>query len=323
MAPTRSKSGIKPKGVGKQLNAGLGQVDAILKKQSEKRAAGRTGFVKVSDDEEEPTVARVFDLSLFCEGYVHQVEYEVEDKRSGKKGKTRTWRQDQMCLDQEEEGEPCPGCADELDRRYKFWIPVIWRDAPIVVDDKVTGYKDTIAILSGATRLVNALNRVQKKKGLENQDVEIVKSGKEFNTQYAVDALDREELSEDDEKLIKALDMKKLKEKLGRYTEMRDFDDFYRSPDDDRDDKSDDDDDDDAIGRRARTRGSVFPSRSNKTKDDDDDDGDDDRPRQRRSSRSQARTQKPGASSKPGGLANLGGGKKKTSSKPKFNIKTR
>ena len=63
---------------------------------------------------------------------------------------------------------------------------------PIVTDaGTITGYKDRVGLLSGGSRLLAVLNRIQKKKGLVNQDVELNKSGEGFNVQYAGEALDR------------------------------------------------------------------------------------------------------------------------------------
>jgi hypothetical protein len=308
-------------------NSGLGGglADDILKRQSEKRAAGRTSWVKVSDTEDEPTIVRAYDVTppekdkdgnpvgeMFRIGYIHQVEFEieVEDRKRKGKRKTITIRRDRWCLDQNEEGNPCPGCKDELDRRLKFWLPVIERDAPIVTDaGKITGYKDRVALLSGGSRLLAVLNRIQKKKGLVNQDVELTKSGDGFNVQYAGEALDRTPLSADDKQLIKDFDASK---KLDRYTEVYDFEHFYDLPGE----KDEDEDDDDDPGEKSRRRGSAFGPRpgkgrsSAKSRDaDDDDDDDDDAPplRRRRSGSARAGTRKPG------GLSGLG--KKGDSSK--------
>jgi hypothetical protein len=318
--PRRPRPGsAKPKrdvGSGNR-NPGLGNVDEILKRQAEKRAAGRTQWVKVSDDDDEPTVVRAWDVKsskggnkgMFRQGYIHQVEFtiEVEDRqRRGKRKKIKI-RRDRWCLDQLEQGEPCPGCADELERRFKFWLPVIERQAPITTDaGKVTGYKDRCAILSGGARLVAALQRIQKKKGLINQDVEITKSGEGFGVQYAADALPRAPLSDEDKKLIKDFEAEK---KLDRYTEIYDFDHFYDPPGQ----HDDDDDDDEDVGAKSQRRGSSFgprnakrPARSSQRDDDDDDDDDGPPRRQRRSGRAQAGKRKPG-----GPLAGLG---KRTSS---------
>jgi hypothetical protein len=192
----------------------------------------------------------------------------------------------------------------------KFWLPVIERDAPIVTEaGKVTGYQDRVALLSGGSRLLAVLNRIQKKKGLTNQDVELTKSGEGFNVQYAGDPLERAALSAEDKQLIKDFDALK---KLDRYTEVYDFEHFYDLPGEDKED----DDDDDSPGEKSRRRGSSFGPRSNskaRTKqrdtDDDDDDDDDDAPtaRPRRSSRAKAGTRKPGGLS---GLSKKGATRK-------------
>jgi hypothetical protein len=290
--------------------------------------------VKVSDDEDEPTIIRAYDVTppdedddgnpipgtgMFRIGYIHQVEFEVEGDDRKRKGKRKTFtiRRDRWCLDQKEQGEPCPGCKDELDRRLKFWLPAIERDAPIVTEaGKITGYKDRVALLSGGSRLLTVLNRLQKKKGLVNQDVELTKSGEGFNVQYAGEALDRSALSADDKQMIKDFDALK---KLDRYTEVYDFEHFYDLPGE-RDEEEDDDD----PGEKSRRRGSSFGPRPSQGRskprdtDDDDDDDDDDAPppRQRRSSSSRAGTRKPGGLS---GLGKTGG----TSKKPPSSSTTR
>ena len=313
----------KPKRETATTGLGGGLADDILKRQSEKRAAGRTSWVKVSDDEDEPTVIRAWDVSppeedkdgnptggMFRVGYIHQVEFEidVEDRQRKGKRKNITIRRDRWCLDQKEQGEPCPGCKDELDRRLKFWLPVIERDAPIVTEaGKITGYKDRVALLSGGSRLLTVLNRIHKKKGLDNQEIELTKSGEGFNVQYAGEALEKSALSADDKKMAKDFDAIK---KLDRYTEIYDFDHFYDLPGE----KDEEDEEADDPGEKSRRRGSSFgprpgKGRSSKPRDDDEDDDDDDAPppRTRRSSSSRAGARKPGGLS---GLSKKTGGKK-------------
>ena len=312
----------KPKRETASVGLGGGLADDILKRQSEKRAAGRTSWVKVSDDEDEPTVVRAWDVSppeedrdgnptggMFRIGYIHQVEFEVEGDDRQRKGKRKTFtiRRDRWCLDQKEQGEPCPGCKDELDRRLKFWLPVIERDAPIVTEaGKITGYQDRVALLSGGSRLLTVLNRIHKKKGLDNQEIELTKSGEGFNVQYAGEALEKSALSADDKKMVKDFDPIK---KLDRYTEIYDFEHFYDLPG-----EKDEEDEEDDPGEKSRRRGSSFGPRpgkgsSSKQRDEDEDDDDDDTPppRTRRSSSSRAGARKPGGLS---GLSKKAGGKK-------------
>lgn len=308
MATSRRRSTPSPRkrGTGSGSNPGLGKFKEIKDRQAEKRAAGRTSWVKVSDEEDDPTIVRAWDPELFREGFIHQVEWEreVEDRKRPGKMKTIKIRRDRLCLDQDEDGEPCPGCRDNLERRYKFWLPVIWRDAPVEVDGKTKGFKDRIALLSGGQRLGDVIDRIQRKKGIKNADIELSKEGEGYNVQYHGDALDKEALSTEDKALIKDFNADKI---LDKYTEEFDFDSFYEEPWKQDKDEDDDDGDDDDVGERAKRRGSAFPSRSGRKSssrsqkdDEDNDDDEDDAPRQRRSSRSQA------GRKKPGGLANLG-----------------
>jgi hypothetical protein len=198
-----------------------------------------------------------------------------------------------MCLDQDDDGTPCPGCRDDLDRRYKFWCRVIEREAEKENDSgKVIGYEDQVKILSSGKRLVGALNKKHKKRDLSLRDIEIEREGKGWDTDYTVEWADEEDnpMSDEDLKLVADSEVD-----LDRYTTITDFDDFYELPS-----RDGDNDDDDDVGERSKRRGSPFADRKGKgrkpSKDEDDngDDDDDDRPRRRRSS-----------GRKPGGLAGM------------------
>ena len=276
---------------------GLGNVESNIKKSASRFK--KAGWVKIADGES--VVVRVVDVGKdFRDGFVHTVEF---------KGKRGTFTRDVMCLDQDDDGTPCPGCRDDLERRYKFWCRVIEREAEIENDSgKVTGYADEVKILSGGKRMAGALNKKHKKHSLDKRDIEIEREGKDFDTDYSVEWADEEDipLTKED---IKMVDESEID--LERYAYTPDFDDFYELPD--RDDKDDDDD----VGERSKRRGSAFrekgkrSSRASSNGDMDDDDDDDDRPPRRRSSKK----------AKPGGLADIkarktGGTKSSGSSKP-------
>lgn len=254
----------------------LGNVDENIKKSAKRFKTA--GWVKVPDGES--AVVRVIDVGKdFRDGFVHPVEFE---RKGGK-----TFTRDVMCLDQEDDGTPCPGCRDDLDRRYKFWARVIEREAPKENDSgKTIGYEDEVKILSSGKRLVGALNKKHKKRDLSLRDIEIEREGKGWDTDYSVEWVDEEDnpLTDEDIKLIEDSDVD-----LDRYTTVPDFDDFYELPDRD-------DDDDEKPGERAK-RGSPFAGRkksSSRSKaSDNGDDDDDDRPRRRSSAR------------KPSGLAGI------------------
>jgi hypothetical protein len=263
-------------GTAKTSGRTLGNVDENIKKSAKRFKTA--GWVKVPDGE--TAVVRVIDVGKdFRDGFVHPVEF---DRKGGK-----TFTRDVMCLDQDDDGTPCPGCRDDLDRRYKFWARVIEREAPKENDSgKTIGYEDEVKILSSGKRLVGALNKKHKKRDLSLRDIEIEREGKGWDTDYSVEWVDEEDnpLTDEDLKLIADSEVD-----LDRYTTIPDFDDFYELPDRD-------DDDDEKPGERAK-RGSAFSGRKKKsTRDDDDDDNgdDDDRPRRRRSS-----------ARKPSGLAGI------------------
>jgi hypothetical protein len=246
----------------------LGNVDANIKKSAKKFKS--PDWVKVPDGES--TIVRVIDVGKdFRDGFVHPVEFE----RKGRKSFTR----DVMCLDQDDDGTPCPGCRDDLDRRYKFWARCIEREAEKTNDNgKTIGYEDQVKILSSGKRLVTALNKKHKKRDLSLRDVEIEREGTGWDTDYTVEWVDEEDnpLTDAELKLIEESGID-----LDRYTTVPDFDDFYELPDRD----SDDDDD---VGERSKRRGSPFGekkssrSSSARAKDEDDnDDDEDERPRRR------------------------------------------
>jgi hypothetical protein len=250
---------------------GLGNVETNIQKSATRWK--RTGWVKIEDGES--AVVRVVDVGAdFRDGFVHPVEF----TRKGRKGFTR----DVMCLDQNDDGTPCPGCRDDLERRYKFWCRVIEREAEIENDSgKVTGYEDQVKILSGGKRLAAGLNKKHKKRDISMRDIEVEREGTGWDTEYNVEWVDEKDVPLTDAE-IKMVDDSDID--LDRYASIPDFDDFYELPD------RDGDDDDEKPGDRAR-RGSAFSERKSRSSrassnGDNDDDDDDDKPRRRRSVKS-------------------------------------
>lgn len=251
---------------------GLGNVETNIKKQASRWK--KTAWVHMDDGES--VVVRVVDVGKdFRDGFVHTVEF---------KGKRGTFTRDVMCLDQDDDGTPCPGCRDDLERRYKFWCRCIEREAEIENDSgKVTGYEDQVKILSGGKRLAGALNKKHKKHSLDKRDIEIEREGTGWDTDYSVEWVDESDVPLTKEE-IKMVDDSEID--LERYAYVPDFDDFFELPDKD----GTDDDDDDDRGARSVRRGSAFGAKKSRSSrngdiDDDDDDDDDDRPPRRRSSR--------------------------------------
>jgi hypothetical protein len=226
----------------------LGRVAAAAAKQKGK-------IQWASWDDGDVLVLRVLDAGEnFQDAYVHRVKM---DKDGGKDH----YFADVPCLDQDDKGIPCPGCADELPRRYKFWTNVIVRDW----EDDSGEEKDTLMVWSGGITVAKRLDKLDARfGGLDKRDIEVEREGKGKNdTKYEVEpASDSNEPLSDDDKLLA-----KKSHDLARYTEPPSFDDFYVPPS-----ERDRDDDDDDVGEQSKRRGSAFKRRS-KSDDDDGDDG--------------------------------------------------
>jgi len=248
---------------------GLGNVEANIKKSATRWK--RPDWVKMEDGES--VVVRVIDVgSDFKDGFVHPVEFEGKGRGS--------FTRDVMCLDQDDDGTPCPGCRDDLERRFKFWCRVIEREADKVNDSgKTIGYEDQVKILSGGKRLAGALNKKALRRNLSKRDIEIEREGTGWDTDYSVEWVDEKD------KPLKPAELKMIEESeidLDRYTYTPDFDDFYELP------GRDDEDEREKPGDRAK-RGSAFREKSKTRRtsraSDNGDDGDDDDPRPRRRGR--------------------------------------
>jgi hypothetical protein len=256
----RAATAKKPERTG----LGGGSVDKFLNRPKRKRS---NRFVPIGDGD--AVVVRAIDTEeYFADGPVHPIQFERKDGS--------TYTVDRRCLDPDDEGEPCPGCRDDIDRRHKFWMVVIWRDAPLEnKNGKVIGEADQLRLLSGgSSRLMKALNAKHKRRDLARRDIEVAREGDGFDTQYEVEWATDEDvpLSRDDKKII--ADGEDIYEAFALYTAIPDEDEFYDEPK-----FSNDDDDDDDPGERSRRRGGVFgktrkgrASSSRRQKDDDDDD---------------------------------------------------
>lgn len=121
------------------------------------------------------------------------------------------WRTAVPCLDQDEKGSPCPGCANNLPRRFKGLVNIIWRNAPVftrddegkVVKDKVTkeyqidGHEDQIAVWRGGIQLFSKTlaRKDVTYKGLTTREFEITREGRkgDAKTTYSVEPADIDE----------------------------------------------------------------------------------------------------------------------------------
>lgn len=248
----------------------LGNVAAAAKRADENRGGNR--WLRIEDGE--VVTVRVVDVGAdFKDAYVHRVPMTTEDDD----GNEKSYFSDVPCLDQDEQGVPCPGCKKNLPRRYKFWCNVIVRDH----EDEDGKTADRIMILSGGINLARKLGKMDAKHGLINRDIEIEREGVKKKTKYDADWADDENvpLSDADEKLVEK------KHNIAKYAEPPSFEDFFkpasqRGGDDDDDDTattavkrnvlkrertdSDDDDEPSTTTRRVKkTAGKTGRTKSN------------------------------------------------------------
>jgi len=284
----RSAAGSRTKKPAAKERVGLGggSVDRHLKRAKKKK---KQAWYSVGEGNT-ATVRAVDPRKLFEDGYVHKVEFERQDGS--------TYEMDIRCLDPDDKGKPCPGCRDELERRYKFWMVVIVRNTVDDDGEPVNEEADgKVRILSAGNRLVKALNAKQRKRDLSKRDIEISQTGTGFDVEYEVDwATDEDEpLSEEDLELLESDEAKNVLESFEFHTTIRDEDDFFTATS-----RSNEDDEDEDIGERSKRRGSVFKDRkagAKKTrrsvKDDDDDENDEEEtPRRRRTQKSSGNVRK-------------------------------
>lgn len=247
----------------KSTSGGLGRIDKAIESQKKRAAQRDKKWIKWEDGD--TYVIRVLDVDDdFKDGFVHRVPMENDGKK---------YYLDVMCLDQDEKGVPCPGCKDDLQRRYKFWTNVIVRD----YEDEKGNEADTVCIWSSGITVAKLLLKKHARYGLQNRDIEVERTGStKDDTEYSIEWADDEDtpLTKEDKKLAeKRFD-------LARYVRAPDYDDFYKHP------KDRGDSDDGEIGEQATKRN---PFSKKKT---DDDEGDKPKTTTRRR-RSSSSTSKP------------------------------
>lgn len=271
MAPKKNRK--------RRSGGGLGRVAAAAARQK-----GKAQWLKLDDGD--VYVVRVLDVGEeFKDAFVHRVPMEREDGSN--------YYADVPCLDQDDKGTPCPGCKDDIDRRYKFWCNVIVRE----FEDESGAEKDTLMIWSGGITIAKRLDKLDGRFGLGNRDLEVEREGSTMkNTKYEIEpATDsNEELSDEDRAFLEK------RHDLKRYTTPPEFDDFYVPLSE----RNKDDDDDDS-GAKSVKRGSAFKRRKKEDEDDEDE-----------KPRTASRRRKPAATEKSGGASLKGfGSKSKSASK--------
>jgi hypothetical protein len=129
------------------------------------------------------------------------------------------WKTKVPCLDQEDEGKPCPGCRDDMPRRFQGLINLIWRDAPLYKRDEdnrvvkkngeyvVDSYEDQIAVWEAGIEVFKQLAKKDVSwNGLASRDAEVTREGLKLNTKYYVEPADLDsgptDISKEDEELV-------------------------------------------------------------------------------------------------------------------------
>lgn len=221
---------------GRKRAEGLGRVAKAAAR------GGKAEWVKLEDGDEK--VLRVLDTGkAFKDAEVHRVPFEGRDGD--------TIHIDVPCLDQDDDGTPCPGCKDDLQRRYKFWTNVIERGDEDAAEPE--DREDKIKIFAGGITIARRLDKLDARHDLGSRDIIVSRTGKgKKNTRYEVEWFDEEStpLTAEDKKLAEK------KHDIVRYSKPPEYDDFYKAPWDD--------DDDDEDGEAPAKRGSGFSRRRKK-----------------------------------------------------------
>ena len=153
--------------------------------------AGATWFKLSSGEEAIVRFLEQDDDIFWC--HVHQVP--VMD---------RQWGKDVVCLDQDRDGTPCPGCERDLPRKFKGFINLIWFNGPVVKRDSngrkvkdstgadvIIDRKDQTAIWSSGIRLFEDLAEVNTNyKGLMSRKFRVKRKGSGLDTKYVITPAD-------------------------------------------------------------------------------------------------------------------------------------
>jgi hypothetical protein len=156
----------------------------------------------------------------------------------------RSWGDMVPCIAQDEDGErtddPCPGCEADLPMKFKGYVLLIWRDAPVYKKDnegklvkdnegdlvKTGDTADQIAIWSSGPRLFENLSEIEEAYGgLGSRDFRIKRKGTGTDTKYVILPADidggKKAMSKDDKALAADNDIS-----LEEFVKPPSYDDF-------------------------------------------------------------------------------------------------
>lgn len=148
------------------------------------------------------------------------------------------WGMNTPCLDQENDGTPCPGCEAGQKRKFQGYINLIWRDAPNFKRNEdgffekdgagnliPDGTADQVAIWnSGITVFEELDGKDATYRGLTTRDFKITRKGSGLKTKYVIEPADPDAgavpMSDEDQELA---DDKPI---LSKITEPLEYDVF-------------------------------------------------------------------------------------------------
>lgn len=152
----------------------------------------------------------------------------------------RNWPQQVPCLDQDDEDEPCPGCEQEMPRKFKGFINLIWFDGPVYKRDKdnrlvkgsngkkiVSHTEDQVAVWSSGVRLFEELDETNDTyKGLRGRRFKVKRKGKGLDTKYVIKPEDIDSGKQDFSDEEAELDAKKYD--LAEFMKIPSYEDFMK-----------------------------------------------------------------------------------------------
>lgn len=112
----------------------------------------------------------------------------------------RNFGRDVTCCNQDSDSTPCPGCEQELPRKFKGFINLIWENAPVFKRDKegklvkdndkqpiIVGHKPQVAVWGSGIRVFEDLDEVNTDyRGLRSRRFRIKRKGERLNTKYSI-----------------------------------------------------------------------------------------------------------------------------------------
>jgi hypothetical protein len=154
----------------------------------------------------------------------------------GKSGKPWSRTEQENCLDQDQEDplNSCPACKAGIERKQRFWVNLIWRNAPILELNqygepypyKIIGVEDQLAVWNSGQSLFKILDELQQEYGdITAQDFKLKRDVQNDYNPYSLSARQPQptELSPNDKQLVaKRYDLRQLS-KPKSYNDLADM----------------------------------------------------------------------------------------------------